>query len=127
MHFLAKPAWPGILLGLMLTTAGWLRKLIGYRYADACIVAGTGLMLLFGALVLWKLSGRLNIGLRGPLIILAGGLMVSLLAASDAPIATSGLAVIGGMLAAGGTAWLLARLNCTLRRSGQASRTDLLH
>jgi hypothetical protein len=115
MKYSNSPAWLFILFGLALSTVGWALKLGSSQRADAFIVAGTGLVLFFGALALWALVRRLDVGLRGPLGTIAAGLLISLLAATNlaAPVAM-GLAVIGGVLAATGTAWLLVRLHRTL-------------
>ena len=90
-------------------------KLTGYHWADDCIMVGTGLVLLYGTLALWGLLRWLDPGLHRPFAILAAGLLVSLLAASDmAATVAPALALVGGMLAAGGIGWLLVRLNRTL-------------
>lgn len=125
MHYLARPAWQAILLSLALTTVGWLLKLAGYPHAEACIVAGIGLMLLFGALLLWKLTAWVLVGLRGPLAGLLAGLLLSLLASGSLAAAPK-LAVVGGVLATGGAAWLLVRLHHTLGQPGRASRNTPL-
>ena len=118
MKHTMNPAWPLILLGSVLTIIGWALKLGGYPQADACIVAGNGLVLLFGAVALWVLARRLDTGLRGPLGIMAAGLLISMLAASSLVAAAApALAIAGGILATGGTAWLLVRLNSNLDRS----------
>ena len=115
MRHLCKPAWLFILLGLALTTLGWAMKLRGAPLADVWIVAGTGLVLLFGALALWQLVLGLDAGLRGPLGTIAAGLLVSVLAYSNlAAVATVGLALAGGLLATMGTGWLLVRLHRAL-------------
>ena len=123
MKYPMNPAWPLILFGLVLATIGWALKLGGYPQANACIVAGNGLVLLFGAVALWILARRLDTGLRGPLGIMAAGLLVSMLAASSlvASIAMA-LAIAGGALATGGTVWLLVRLNHTLDGSAAAQQ-----
>ena len=115
MKYPANPAWLFIVFGLALSTVGWALKLGSSQQADAFIVAGTGLVLFFGALALWGLVRRLDVGLRMPLGTLAAGLLVSLLAAGSlaAPAALV-LALVGGILAATGTVWLLVRLHRTL-------------
>ncbi|MCI1188449.1 hypothetical protein MON38_13550 [Hymenobacter sp. DH14] len=115
MKYLVNPAWLIILLGLALTTMGWALKLDGHQQADACVWVGTGLVLLFGGFALWGLVRNLDTGLRGPLALIGASLLISLLAAAGmAPGIAFGLALVGGLLAAGGTAWLLVRLNRTL-------------
>ncbi|GAA4025019.1 hypothetical protein GCM10022409_06240 [Hymenobacter glaciei] len=117
MKYLVNLAWILILLGLALTTAGWALKLHGHQQADTLLMAGNGLVLLFGAMALWKLVRRLDVGLRGPLGVIAAGLLISLLATSSlVASAALELALLGGSLATGGTVWLLFRLNRTLDR-----------
>ena len=125
MKYLVNPAWLLIPLSLALTTAGWVLKLWGYQRADSCIVVGTGLVLLFGTSALWELARWLDHGLRGPLTILAAGLLVSLLAAAGPAVdAAPVLALVGSILAAGGIAWLLVRLNRTLDRPSATRRRN---
>src|SRR6476659_6535768 len=96
MKYLAKLAWVLILLGLALTTTGWALKLDDHQQADTYIMIGNCLVLVFGALALWKLVRWLNIDLRRPLIIIVGGLFISLLSASSlVASATTLLAVTG--------------------------------
>lgn len=115
MKYLANPAWLLIPLSLALTAAGWGLKLAGHQRADDCIMVGTGLVLLYGTLALWKLMRWLDLGLYRPFATLAAGLMVSLLAASDLAVSIApALDLTGGILAAGGVTWLLVRLNRTL-------------
>ena len=117
MKHLLNPAWLLIPLSLALTATGWLLKLTGCQRADACIMVGTGLVLLYGTFALWGLLRWLDPGLHRPFAILAAGLLVSLLAASDMAAAVApALALVGGILAAGGIGWLLIRLNRTLDR-----------
>lgn len=119
MKYLVNPAWLLILLGLALATVGWVLKLDGCYQADFCILGGTGLVLLFGALALRKLVRWLGTGIHGPLSSITGGLLLMVLAAAvpRLPSGTAlGLALAGSALAAGGTAWLLVRLNQTWNR-----------
>ena len=124
MKYLVNPAWLLILLGLALATVGWALKLDGYYRADSCILGGTGLVLLFGAVALRELVRWLGTGLHGPLSSIAGGMLLVLAAAVPSlPFgATLGLALAGSGLAAGGTAWLLVRLNQTWNRPLAALR-----
>jgi hypothetical protein len=115
MRHLCNLAWLFILLGLALTTMGWAMKLRNVPLADAWIVVGTSLVLLFGALALWQLVLGLDVGLRGPLGAIAAGLLISVLAYGNlTATAVLGLALAGGLLAAMGTAWLLVRLHRAL-------------
>ena len=119
----SNSAWLLILFGLALTTIGWALKLGSSQQADACIVAGTGLVLFFGALALGGLVRRLDTGLRGPLATIGAGLLVSLAAATGlAASAALVLALVSGILAAAGTAWLLVRLHRTLERPASNHR-----
>ena len=125
MKYLVNPAWLLILLGLALATVGCALKLDDYHQADSCILGGTGLMLLFGALALRELVRWLGTGLHGPLSSIAGGLLLMVLAAavpSLSPGTALGLALAGSGLAAGGTVWLLVRLNRTWNRPIAALR-----
>jgi hypothetical protein len=112
-----NPVWLFILFGLALSTLGWALKLGSFRGANACIVVGTGLVLLFGTLALGKMTQGLGPSLRGPLAIIAAGLLVFLLATSNWLAATTmGWALVGSILTLAGTAWLLARLLRALNR-----------
>ena len=129
MKYLVKPAWLLILLGLALASLGWALKLAGQRHADACILAGTGLMLLFGMLALRELLRWLGTGLRGPLGAIAGGMLMMVLATALPDLATGqalGLAVAGSALAAAGTTWLLYQLHRSWDRPAAAMRRKRL-
>ena len=127
MKHLANPVWLLILLGLALTTTGWALKFDGYQQADACILLGTSLVLLFGVLALWKLVRWLDPGLHGPLGTIAAGVLVLLLEVLRlAANGAEGLALMGSLLAMAGTGWLLVRLNRAWDRTAAERRHNYL-
>lgn len=114
MKQLAHLSWLFILLSLPVATVGWCLKLGGHAGADAYIIIGTGMVVTFCALALQQLMRRLDLPVLAPLALFGLGLVLLSLETLAQPLTwTSGfvLRILGELLAALGTGWLLIRLN----------------
>ncbi|GAA3959597.1 hypothetical protein GCM10022407_03390 [Hymenobacter antarcticus] len=97
-----------------MATLGWYLKLAGLAGADSCIVLGTGLVVAFCALALQQLVRRLNLPVLAPLALFGLGLALLTVETLAQPLswtASLTLRLLGELLAASGTGWLLLRLN----------------
>ena len=74
MKQLAHSSWLFILLSLPVATVGWFLKLGGQAGADAYIIIGTGLVVVFCALALQQLVRRLGLPVLAPLGLFGMGL-----------------------------------------------------
>ena len=114
MKPLANLSWHLILLSLLTATVGWGLKLAGQAGADVYIIVGTGLVVAFCALVLHQLVRRLNLPVLGPLALFGLGIALLFIESPVQPLPQTGnlaLRMLGELLAALGTGWLLLRLN----------------
>ena len=121
-----------ILLSLPVATVGWFLKLGGQTGADAYIIIGTGLVVVFCALTLQQLVRRLGLPVLAPLGLFGMGLALLTFETLAQPLswaASLTLRMLGELLAASGTGWLLIRLNrvwdqkvAALRRLRRTSR-----
>ena len=121
-----------ILLSLPVATVGWFRKLGGQAGADAYIIIGTGLVVVFCALTLQQLVRQLDLPVLAPLGLFGMGLALLTFETLAQPLswaASLTLRMLGELLAASGTGWLLIRLNrvwdqkvAALRRLRRTSR-----
>lgn len=132
MKQLAQFSWLFILLSLPVATVGWFLKLGGQAGADAYIIIGTGLVVVFCALTLQQLVRRLDLPVLAPLGLFGMGLALLTFETLAQPLswaASLTLRMLGELLAASGTGWLLIRLNrvwdqkvAALRRLRRTSR-----
>ena len=132
MKQLAHSSWFFILLSLPVAAVGWFLKLGGRAGADAYIIIGTGLVVVFCALALQQLVRRLDLPVLAPLVLFGMGLALLTFETLAQPLSwAEGLALrmLGEILAASGTGWLLIRLNrvwdqkvAALRRLRRTSR-----
>ena len=132
MKHLAHSSWLFILLSLPVATVGWFLKLGGQAGADAYIIIGTGLVVVFCASALQQLVRRLNLPVLAPLGLFGMGLALLTLETLAQPLSLAAsltLRMLGELLAASGTGWLLVRLNrvwdqkvAALRRLRRTSR-----
>ena len=132
MKQLAHSSWLFILLSLLVATVGWFLKLGGQAGADAYIIIGTGLVVVFCALALQQLVRRLGLPVLAPLGLFGMGLALLTLETLAQPLSLAAsltLRMLGELLAASGTGWLLVRLNrvwdqkvAALRRLRRTSR-----
>ena len=132
MKQLAHSSWLFILLSLPVATVGWFLKLGGQTGADAYIIIGTGLVVVFCALTLQQLVRRLDLPVLAPLGLFGMGLALLTFETLAQPLswaASLTLRMLGELLAASGTGWLLIRLNrvwdqkvAALRRLRRTSR-----
>ncbi|WP_188562891.1 hypothetical protein [Hymenobacter frigidus] len=114
MKQLAHSSWLFILLSLPVATVGWFLKLGGQAGADAYIIIGTGLVVVFCALALQRLVRRLDLPVLAPLGLFGMGLALLTFETLAQPLswaASLTLRMLGELLAASGTGWLLIRLN----------------
>ena len=114
MKQLAHLSWLFILLSLPVATVGWCLKLSGQAGADAYIIIGTGLVVMFCALALQQLVRRLDLPVMAPLGLFGLGLALLSLETLVQPLSQNNgfaLRMLGELLAALGTGWLLIRLN----------------
>ena len=114
MKQLAHSSWLFILLSLPVATVGWFLKLGGQAGADAYIIIGTGLVVVFCALALQQLVRRLGLPVLAPLGLFGMGLALLTFETLAQPLswaASLALRMLGELLAASGTGWLLIRLN----------------
>ena len=114
MKQLAHSSWLFILLSLPVATVGWFLKLGGQAGADAYIIIGTGLVVVFCALALQQLVRRLGLPILAPLGLFGMGLALLTFETLAQPLswaASLALRMLGELLAASGTGWLLIRLN----------------
>ena len=120
------------MLSLPVATVGWFLKLGGQAGADAYIIIGTGLVVVFCALALQQLVRRLGLPVLAPLGLFGMGLALLAFETLAQPLswaASLTLRMLGELLAASGTGWLLIRLNrvrdqkaAALRRLRRTSR-----
>ena len=132
MKQLAHSSWLFILLSLPVATVGWFLKLGGQAGADAYIIIGTGLVVVFCALALQQLVHRLDLPVLAPLGLFGMGLALLTFETLTQPLSLAAsltLRMLGELLAASGTGWLLVRLNrvwdqkvAALRRLRRTSR-----
>ena len=114
MKQLAHSSWLFILLSLPVATVGWFLKLGGQAGTDAYIIIGTGLVVVFCALALRQLVRRLGLPVLAPLGLFGMGLALLTFETLAQPLswaASLTLRMLGELLAASGTGWLLIRLN----------------
>ena len=114
MKQLAHSSWFFILLSLPVATVGWFLKLGGQASADAYIISGTGLVVVFCALALQQLVRRLDLPVLAPLGLFGMGLALLTFETLAQPLSRAEsltLRMLGELLAASGTGWLLIRLN----------------
>ena len=114
MKQLAHSSWLFILLSLPVATVGWFLKLGGQAGADAYIIIGTGLVVVFCALALQQLVRRLDLTVLAPLGLFGMGLALLTFETLAQPLswaASLTLRMLGELLAASGTGRLLIRLN----------------
>ena len=114
MKSLANLSWLFILLSLPVATVGWCLKLGGQAGADAYIIIGTGMVVAFCALALQQLVRRLNLPVLAPLALFGLGLALLVFETLAPPFSQTEsfmLRMLGEILAASGTGWLLIRLN----------------
>ena len=114
MKQLAHLSWLFILLSLLVATVGWCLKLGGQAGADAYIIIGNSLVALFCAVVLHRLIRRLDLPILAPLGLFGLGLALLSLETLTHPFFQTNsftLRMLGELLAAFGTGWLLVRLN----------------
>jgi len=114
MKQLAHSSWLFILLSLPVATVGWFLKLGGQAGADAYIIIGTGLVVVFCALALQQLVRRLGLPVLAPLGLFGMGLALLTFETLAQPLSRAEsltLRMLGELLAASGTGWLLIRLN----------------
>ena len=114
MKQLAHSSWLFTLLNLPVATVGWFLKLGGQAGADAYIIIGTGLVVVFCTLALQQLVRRLDLPVLAPLGLFGMGLALLTFETLAQPLswaASLTLRMLGELLAASGTGWLLIRLN----------------
>ena len=114
MKQLAHSSWFFILLSLPVAAVGWFLKLGGQAGADAYIIIGTVLVVVFCALALQQLVRRLDLPVLAPLGLFGMGLALLTFETLAQPLswaASLTLRMLGELLAASGTGWLLIRLN----------------
>ena len=125
MRQLAQFSWLFILLSLPVATVGWFLKLGGQAGADAYIIIGTGLVVVFCALALQQLVRRLDLPVLAPLGLFGMCLALLTFETLAQPLswaASLTLRMLGELLAASGTGWLLIRLNRVWNRKVAALR-----
>lgn len=125
MRQLAQFSWLFILLSLPVATVGWYLKLGGQASADAYLIVGTGLVVAFCALTLQQLVRRLALPVLAPLGLFGLGLALLAFDTLVQPLSWAGsllLRMLGELLAALGTGWLLLRLNRVWDQKGAALR-----
>lgn len=114
MKQLAHLSWLFILLSLLVATVGWCLKLGGQAGADTYIIIGNSLVALFCAVALHRLVRRLDLPILAPLGLFGLGLALLSLESLTHPFFQANsfaLRMLGELLAALGTGWLLVRLN----------------
>ena len=105
MKQLAHSSWLFILLSLPIATVGWFLKLGGQAGADAYIIIGTGLVVVFCALALQQLVRRLDLPILAPLGLFGMGLALLTFETLAQPLSRAAsltLRMLGELLAASG-------------------------
>lgn len=107
-------SWFQLAISMLATILGWIFKLIDLPGSDLAIVIGTTLVLVFGALMLRKLTQQANLAVGWPLSLLGLGMALLNLQFLEGPFPWTGSALLhfpGEILGAAGSLWLLFDLN----------------